>query len=81
MYVDPSTRRMGIARSMLDFAENESRSRNANKIELSTSELQPGAIEFYKDAGYQMMREFVVEQSSNKTIGAGIRRYYFEKPL
>ncbi len=81
MYVDPSTRRMGIARSMLDFAENECRSRKVARLELSTSELQLAAIELYKRAGYQLVREFIAEQASNKTIGGGIRRYYFEKML
>ena len=81
MYVDPSTRRMGIAQSMLDFAENECRVRKVARLELSTSELQPAAIELYKRAGYRLVRDLVAEQASNKTIGGGIRRYYFEKAL
>ena len=81
MYVDPSTRRMGIARSMLNVAENECRARKVARLELSTSELQPAAIGFYKRAGYRLVRELVAEQASNKTIGGGIRRYYFEKVL
>lgn len=81
MYVNPSNRRMGIAQSMLDFAEDECRTRKVPRLELSTSELQPAAIELYKRAGYRLMREFVAEQASNKTIGGGIRRYYFEKVL
>lgn len=81
MYVDPSTRRMGIAQSMLDFAENECRLRKVAKLELSTSELQPAAIELYKHAGYKLVRELIAEQASNKTVGGGIRRYHFEKML
>ena len=44
MYVDPSARRGGIARSMLQFAEAESRRAGASALELSTSELQAAAL-------------------------------------
>jgi GNAT superfamily N-acetyltransferase len=79
MYVAPSARRAGIARSMLSFAEDECRRRKARRLELSTSELQPAAIGLYKGAGYQLLQEVIVEQASNKTVGGSIRRYYFEK--
>ena len=79
MYVAPSARRAGIARSMLGFAEEECRRRKVRRLELSTSELQPAAIELYKGTGYQLLQETIVEQASNKTVGGGIRRYYFEK--
>ncbi len=81
MYVDPSARRGGIARSMLLFAEDECRRRNIRKLELSTSELQPAALELYRNAGYRLLREVVAEQVSNKTLGGGIRRYHFDKIL
>jgi putative acetyltransferase len=81
MYVDPSARRSGIARSMLLFAEAEGRRFNVRRLELSTSELQPAALEPYKHAGYRLRREAVAEQASNKTLGGGIRRYYFERIL
>jgi putative acetyltransferase len=81
MYVDPSVRRSGIARSMLRFAEDECRRLKMQRLELSTSELQPAALELYRHAGYQLLREAVAEQASNKTLGGGIRRYHFEKIL
>jgi GNAT superfamily N-acetyltransferase len=81
MYVDPSARRGGTARSMLLFAEDECRRRNMRKLVLSTSELQPAALELYRNAGYRLLREVVTEQVSNKTPGGGIRRYHFEKIL
>jgi GNAT superfamily N-acetyltransferase len=81
MYVDPSARRSGIARQMLQYAEAECRSRGAARLELSTSELQDAALALYRAAGYVLMREEVADASSNKTVGAGIRRYYFEKAL
>jgi GNAT superfamily N-acetyltransferase len=81
MYVDPSARRSGIARLMLRFAEAECRRLNVRRLELSTSELQPAALELYRQAGYRLLREVVAEQASNKTLGGGIRRYHFEKTL
>jgi putative acetyltransferase len=79
MYVDPSARRRGVASTMLRFAEGECRRLGARRIELSTSELQSAAIAFYEQAGYALVREAVAVDASNKTIGGGIRRYYFEK--
>jgi putative acetyltransferase len=81
MYVAPSARRGGVASQMLRFAEDECRRSAAHKIELSTSELQSTAIELYKKAGYRLVREAVVADASNKTVGGGIRRFYFEKVL
>ena len=66
---------------MLRFAEDECRRRATYKIELSTSELQLAAIELYKRAGYQLVREAVALEASNKTVGGGIRRFHFEKAL
>ncbi len=81
MSVDPSARRGGIGRSLLTFAEAESRRLGARKLELSTSELQAAALELYRHAGYRLLREKVAVEASNKTVGGGIRRYYFEKEL
>jgi putative acetyltransferase len=81
MYVEPSVRRSGIARSMLQFAEAECRRLKVRRLELSTSELQPAALQLYRHAGYRLLREGAAEQASNKTLGGGIRRYYFEKIL
>ena len=81
MYVDPAARRGGIARSMLQFAEAECRRLEIRRLELSTSELQPAALELYRRAGYRLLNEAVAEQASSKTLGGGIRRYYFDKIL
>jgi putative acetyltransferase len=81
MYVDPASRRLGIARAMLRHAEAECRLIGAKRLELSTSELQPEALALYRGAGYALVREAVADQASNKTIGGGIRRYYFEKAI
>jgi putative acetyltransferase len=81
MYVDPAARRGGIARQMLHFAEEECRRRKIVRLELSTSELQAAALAFYRRAGYEMVREEIVEAASNKTLGGGLRRYYFQNVL
>lgn len=81
MYVDPGARRRGIARQMLHFAEDECRRRAVSRLVLSTSELQTAALALYRNAGYRLVHEAVAEAASNKTVGAGIRRYCFEKGL
>jgi GNAT superfamily N-acetyltransferase len=81
MYVDPSARRQGIARQMLQFAEDECRHRRVKRLELSTAEIQQAALALYRNAGYRLVREETPEALSNKTVGSGIRRYYLEKTL
>ncbi len=81
MYVDPDARRRGIARKMLQFAEDECRRRNRLKMDLSTSELQGDALSLYRNTGYQCVREEVAVAASNKTLGGGIRRFHFIKLL
>jgi GNAT superfamily N-acetyltransferase len=81
MYVDPDFRRRGIARRMLDFAEQECRRHNRPRMNLSTSELQREALALYQNAGYELVREEVAAAASNKTLGGGIRRYHFTKAL
>src|SRR5215813_6254876 len=81
MYVDPSARRQGIARLMLQLAEDECRRRKVSRLELSTAEIQQAALALYKNAGYRLVREETVESLSNKTVSSGILRYYLEKDL
>jgi putative acetyltransferase len=81
MYVDPDARRRSIARTMLAFAENEARRAGAREIVLSTSEIQKEARALYRAASYRHVREEIAADASNKTIGGGIRRFHFSKPL
>jgi len=81
MYVAPDQRRQGIAGKMLAFAEDHCRANNVAQLDLSTSEIQSDALSFYRSAGYVLVREEVAEAANNKTIGGGIRRYYFTKHL
>jgi putative acetyltransferase len=81
MYVHPSARRQGVARLMPQVAEDECRRRRVKRLELSTAEIQQAALSLYRNAGYRLVREGIVEALSNKTVGSGIRRYYLEKML
>jgi GNAT superfamily N-acetyltransferase len=81
MYVDPAFRRHGLARRMLDHAEEMCRKAGTPVLTLSTSELQQAALAFYRAAGYALVREETAAAQSNKTIGGDIRRYHFEKDL
>lgn len=81
MYVAPEARRRGVARAMLDYAEAEARSRGFDVMTLSTSELQPAALALYRGTGYRQVREETGAAMTNKTVGAGLRRFYFEKRL
>ena len=81
MYVDPAARRRGVARQMVAFAEDLARRERCAVMVLSTSELQSAAISLYRGIGYRLVREAMVAEASNKTIGGGIRRFYFAKDL
>jgi ribosomal protein S18 acetylase RimI-like enzyme len=81
MYVDSRARRSGIARTMLHYAEELCRAAGLDRIVLSTSELQQAALALYRAAGFRLVREEVATAETNKTVGAGLRRYYFEKTL
>jgi GNAT superfamily N-acetyltransferase len=81
MYVDPGFRRRGIARAMLAFAEAECVRRGRPRLDLSTGEIQRDALRLYRAAGYVVVKEEVAAGQSNKTVGGGMRRYYFMKRL
>jgi GNAT superfamily N-acetyltransferase len=81
MYVEASARRRGIGRVMLQFAEDECRRRNARRLVLSTAEIQTNALAFYRDTGYKLVRIETADMLNHKTVGAGLRRYFFEKRL
>jgi putative acetyltransferase len=81
MYVDPATRRAGIGRRMLCFAEEECRQRGVARVVLSTAEIQEAALALYRKVGYRLVREEIAEAASSKTVGSGLRRFHFEKRL
>lgn len=81
MYVAPSARRRGVARRMLVHAERICLEGGGDRLILSTSELQPEALQLYRTAGYVQVREEIAEAATNKTVGSGLRRFHFEKVL
>jgi putative acetyltransferase len=81
MYVDPRARRLGLGRLMLAQAEHVAWQQGHARIVLSTSELQTAAIRLYRAAGYHLIREEVATTATNRTVGSGLRRYHFEKPI
>lgn len=81
MYVDFPFRGMGIARAMLNHAEDWARARGFGRIVLSTSSLQLPALALYQSAGFSLLRQEAATAASHKTIGNGILRFYLEKPL
>jgi GNAT superfamily N-acetyltransferase len=81
MYVAPEARRRGIAKAMLDHAEHKCREAGVYKLTLSTSELQKDALALYHASGFHLVREELARTRTNKTVGASLRRFHFEKPL
>ena len=79
MYVDKAFRGSGLARAMLEHAEQTCRDAGTPVLTLSTSELQQAALAFYRKSGYRLVREETAAAQTNKTVGGDIRRYYFEK--
>ncbi len=39
------------------------------------------ALTLYRNSGYELVREELSVAESNATVGAGLRRFYFEKTL
>lgn len=81
MYVAPAHRRKGLARKMLQHAEEMAGLLGYTRMVLSTSEIQEAALELYRAEGFSFVRKEEAEARSNKTIGGGIVRYHFEKDL
>lgn len=81
MYVAPAARRRGIARAMLAHAEETARRSGCRRLVLSTSELQPAALALYRASGFTLLREELAQDRTNKTVGGGLRRFYFSKQL
>jgi GNAT superfamily N-acetyltransferase len=81
MYVDKAHRGNGLARAMLERAEETCRTAGTAVLTLSTSELQQAALAFYRRSGYRLVREETAAAQTNKTVGGNIRRFYFEKAL
>lgn len=63
----------------ITFAEDECRRRNIDRLVLSTAEIQTAALAL--SAGYKLVRIETADMLTNKTVGSGLRRYFFAKAL
>lgn len=63
--VDPTVRRRGVARTLLDAAAEEARRRGARKLSLRVLSSNPGAQALYRSNGYEvegvLREEFRIE--------------------
>ncbi|MBT7943915.1 MAG: GNAT family N-acetyltransferase [Alphaproteobacteria bacterium] len=81
MYVDAAHRRRGIGVRLLSHVEDFCIEEGYAQILLSTSEMQEAALALYRAQGYRLDREEVADEMTNRTIGGGVRRFYFVKDL
>lgn len=81
MYVDADYRRRGIGVRLLSHLEDFCLEEGYRRVLLSTSEQQEAALALYRLQGYELIREEIAEEQTNRTVGGGIRRYYFVKDL
>ncbi len=81
MYVDPDQRGKGIGRTLLQHAEKETLLAGCTRLVLSTSEIQQAALALYRSSGYALVKEETSHTETTKTLGGGLRRFYFEKRL
>jgi GNAT superfamily N-acetyltransferase len=81
MYVGSEFRRKGLGRWMLDQAEDICRREGWKTMVLSSSELQSAALALYRSHDFVLVREEIAASTTNKTVGRGIKRFYFQKPL
>ena len=81
MAVDVRHRRRGIARALLGVAETYCSNFGYLTLILSTSELQTPAMRLYESSAYRLVRKDDSAGSSHKSVGAGLTRYHYQKPL
>ena len=81
MAVDPAHRRKGVGRALLAMAEAFCRECGYRRVVLNTTELQSAARSLYESSGYRLVREETAAPASHKSVGAGLTRFHYEKPL
>ena len=81
MYLDREFRGAGVAKGMLECAEELARSLGFRKMLASTAEIQRAADRFYRRSGYRQVRVEVAQAQTAKQAGGGLTRFYFEKEL
>jgi N-acetylglutamate synthase-like GNAT family acetyltransferase len=81
MYLDREFRGAGVAKRMLECAEERARSLGFRKMLVSTAEIQRAADRFYRKNGFRQVRVEVAQATTTKQAGGGLTRFYFEKKL
>jgi putative acetyltransferase len=81
MYLNREFRGAGIAKRMLECAEEQARALGFRKMLASTAEIQKQANRFYRRSGFREVRAEAAEAMTTKQAGAGLMRFYFEKKL
>src|SRR6516225_80602 len=81
MYLDRGYRGLGIAKRMLDHAEERARALGFSKMLVSTAAIQKAADKFYRRNGFRQVRVEVAEEMTPKQAGGGLTRFHFEKEL
>jgi GNAT superfamily N-acetyltransferase len=81
MYLDRGYRGSGVAKRMLDVAEERARELSFTKMLVSTAEIQRAADRFYRRNGFRQVRVEVAQTMTAKQAGGGLTRFYFEKKL
>jgi len=81
MYLDREFRGAGVAKRMLECAEEQARSHGFRKMVASTAEIQREANRFYRKSGFRQVRVEAAQVMTVKQAGGGLTRFYFEKEL
>ena len=81
MYLDREFRGHGVAKRMLECAEELARSLGFRKMVASTAEIQRAADRLYRRSGFRQVRVEVAQAMTAKQAGGGLTRFYFEKEL
>jgi putative acetyltransferase len=81
MYLDRRYRGSGLAQRMLAYAESRAHALGFSTMILSTAEIQQAALKFYRKNGYRLVTTEVADTMSVRTVGGGLKRFHFEKPL
>lgn len=81
MYLDREFRGAGVAKRMLECAEELARSLGFRKMLASTAEIQRAADRFYRRSGFRQVRMELAQTMTAKQAGGGLTRFYFEKEL
>lgn len=81
MYLEKDRRGTGLSAHMLAHAEAEARKLGYATMLASTAEVQGAAIQFYLKQGYTLLESQVAKEQSVRTVGGGMKRFYFRKDL